>query len=158
MDTTEKTDAVQPTTAEDFRKKFKWGKVVTSPTNTSYRIRPIAPHFYLQSYSTQLLRFVPEDRKKEIQEGKELTAEELESFVPEEQRLNITKAIRPVLLEGMIEPKVIDAKAEKRDPKQGELDVDELLAMIEEATFLYVEIQKLSGGQALSGDSFPDQG
>lgn len=159
MDTenTKKAEEVQPSTADDFRKKFQFGEVVTSPTETIYRIRPIAPHFYLTSYTTQILDYLPDDVKERIAKGDKPTDEEMEKYVPQEERLNVGSAIRPVLLEGVLAPKIIDVKKEGRDLVDGELDVDELLAVMDEAMFLFNAIHKLSGGTAQKGESFPDR-
>ena len=152
----EKQDVPQPNTAAEFRKRFQLGKVIKSPAGMTYRIRPIAPHFYLGNYTTQLMQFIPDDRKKEIMDGKELTEEELKKYIPTEEQLNMGKAIRPVLLEGVLEPKVIDAKAEKRAPRDNELDVDELMAVMDEAMFLFNNIHAMSSGVAKNGEPFSD--
>ncbi|GAG14214.1 unnamed protein product, partial [marine sediment metagenome] len=158
MDTkkTEGKKAVQQTTAEKFREKFQLGKSVTSSTGTEYRIRPIAPHFYLTSWTKQILQFIPDEiREKAKEEKREITAKEIEEYVPVEERLNTSQMIRPVLIEGVLDPKIIDAKKEDRKLITGELDVDELLGVMDEALFLFNEIHALSRSDRLPGGSFP---
>lgn len=147
---TEKEQERKPTTASEFRERFVKGKLVTSPSEATYRIRPIAPHHFLNAWTTRLMSFLEDDEV-----GQELTEERVKEAIPEAERARGIEAIRPVLCAGVIEPKVIDLKKLIRKPLGNELSVDDLMTNLDDALFLYTQINLMSRkGDAQLGEDF----
>ena len=132
-------------TAEQFRERFVKPRVIVSPkTGLKYKIRPVAPTYFLIGYHAQLavLGEIPEEQKKvgkrEIKPKPKTTAQRLRD-------IEATKAtMAGILCEGVVFPKVVDERVELRPPMLGELSVNEFMSNFDEAVFVFENIVAMS--------------
>lgn len=155
--------------ANQFREQYIKGEEVVSPRQRKYTVRPVSPMYFLGAGLSQLHTVkekidVAVDSRlkatKDIKEGKQPSEEVLVEVAKKEREAMksipaVKAAMTPVLVEGMVSPKVVE-DASKRKDGDNTITVDELMSQFDEAAFLYSAIINLSTKGESTGDmSFP---